>query len=102
MKKKIRITFVRIVHIITEMRIPKIHKVDCKSEKRTIEVMPDEGSTIKFEHWMEVVFKSFEVSADFECRLEKVNIEKGDKTTQTQIHRSSEFHNKLLPMSVIL
>ena len=62
-----------------------------KSEKRTIEVLPDKGSTVKFDHWTEIVFKPFEISADFECRLQKVYIEKGDKTTQTQIHRSSRY-----------
>ena len=53
--------------------------------------MPKEGSVVKFEKLKEVVFKPFEISADFECCLEKVNIEKGDKTTQTQIHRSSGY-----------
>lgn len=53
--------------------------------------MPAKGSTIKFDYWKEVAFKPFEISADFECRLEKVNIAKGDKTTQTQIHRSSGY-----------
>ena len=67
------------------------HKKDCKAEKRTIEIMPKEGSVIKFENWKEMAFKPFEISADFECRLEKVNIEKGDQTTQTQIRRSSGY-----------
>lgn len=43
----------------------KTHKADCKAEKRTIEVMPEEGSVVEFEHWKEVVFKPFEVLADF-------------------------------------
>ena len=56
------------------------HKKDCKTEKRTIEIMPKEGSVVKF-----VIY------ADFECRLEKVDIRKGDKTTQTQIPKSSGY-----------
>ena len=67
------------------------HKKNCKAEKRTIEIMPKEGSVVKFESLKEIVFKPFEISADFECRLEKVNNKKGDKTTQTQIHKSSGY-----------
>ena len=51
---------------------------------------------VKFENYKEILFKPFEISADFECRLEKVNIEKGDKTTQTQIHRSSGYCLRLV------
>ena len=67
------------------------HSKDFKAEKRTIEKMPEEGSVVTFENWKEVAFKPFEIAADFECRLEKVNIKKGDKTTQTQIHKSSGY-----------
>ena len=72
------------------------HKKDCKAEKRAIEKMPEKGSVVKFENYKEILFKPFEISADFECRLEKVNIEKGDKTTQTQIHRSSGYCLRLV------
>ena len=64
------------------------HKKDCKAEKRTVEKMPKVGSVVKFENVKDVAFKPFVIYADFECRLEKVNIQKGDKTTQTQIHKS--------------
>ena len=67
------------------------HKKDCRAEKRTIEVMPKVGSVVKFENVKDVAFKPFVIYADFECRLEKVNIQKGDKTTQTQIHKSSGY-----------
>ena len=67
------------------------HKRDCKAEKRTIEIMPKEGSVVKFENLKEIVFKPFVIYADFECRLKKVDIKKGDKTTQTQIHKSSAY-----------
>ena len=67
------------------------HKKDCRAEKRTIEVMPNEGSVVQFENVKDVAFKPFVIYADFECRLEKVNIQKGDKTTQTQIHKSSGY-----------
>ena len=53
--------------------------------------MPKEGSVVKFENLKEIEFKPFVIYADFECRLEKVNIKKGDKTTQTQIHKSSGY-----------
>lgn len=29
------------------------HKKDCKAEKRTLELMPEEGSVIKFDIWRE-------------------------------------------------
>ena len=32
------------------------HKKDCKAEKRTIEIMPKEGSVVKFENLKEIVF----------------------------------------------
>ena len=67
------------------------HKKVCKAEKRTIEIMPKEGSVVKFENLKEIVFKPFVIYADFECRLKKVNIKKGEKTTQTQIHKSSGY-----------
>ena len=67
------------------------HKKDCKAEKRTIEIMPVEGSVVKFTNLKDIVFKPFVIYADFECRLEKVNIQKGDKTTQAQIHKSSGY-----------
>ena len=67
------------------------HRKDCRAEKRTIEVMPKVGSVVKFENVKDVAFKPFVIYADFECRLEKVNIQKGDKTTQTQIHKSSGY-----------
>ena len=67
------------------------HKKDCKAEKRTVEKMPKVGSVVKFENIKDVAFKPFVIYADFECRLEKVNIQKGGKTTQTQIHRSSGY-----------
>ena len=67
------------------------HKKDCRAEKRTIEVMPNEGSVVQFANVKDVAFKPFVIYADFECRLEKVNIQKGDKTTQTQIHKSSGY-----------
>ena len=69
----------------------KRHKKDCKAEKRTIEIMPKEGSVVKFVNLRDVAFKPFVIYADFECRLERVNIKKGDKTTQTQIHKSSGY-----------
>ena len=67
------------------------HKKDCKAEKRTIEIMPKEGSVVKFENVKDIGYKPFVIYADFECRLEKVDIRKGDKTTQTQIHKSSGY-----------
>ena len=67
------------------------HKKECKAEKRTVEKMPKVGSVVKFENVKDVAFKPFVIYADFECRLEKVNIQKGDKTTQTQIHKSSGY-----------
>ena len=53
--------------------------------------MPKEGSVVKFGNLKEIVFKPFVIYADFECRLKKVNIKKGEKTTQTQIHKSSGY-----------
>ena len=50
------------------------HKKDCRAEKRTIEIMPKEGSVVQFENVKEIEFKPFVIYADFECRLEKVNI----------------------------
>ena len=67
------------------------HKKECRAEKRTVERMPKEGSVVKFENVKDIEFKPFVIYADFECRLEKVNIQKGDKTTQTQIHKSSGY-----------
>ena len=67
------------------------HKKDCKAEKRTIEIMPKEGSVVKFENLREIVFRPFVIYADFECTLRKLNIQKGEKTTQTQIHKSSGY-----------
>ena len=67
------------------------HKKDCRAEKRTVEIMLNEGSVVQFENVKEIESKPFVIYADFECRLEKVNIQKGDKTTQTQIHKSSGY-----------
>ena len=67
------------------------HKKECRAEKRTVEIMPDEGSVVQFGNVKDIEFKPFVIDADFECRLEKVDIRKGDKTTQTQIHKSSGY-----------
>ena len=53
--------------------------------------MPKERSVVKFKNLKEIVFKPFVIYADFECRPKKVNIKKGEKTTQTQIHKSSGY-----------
>ena len=67
------------------------HKKDCRAEKRTVEIMPKEGLVVQFENVKDIEFKPFVIYADFESRLEKVDIRKGDKTTQTQIHKSSGY-----------
>ena len=67
------------------------HKKECKAEKRTVERMPKAGSVVKFENFKDLAFKPFVIYADFECRLEKVDIQKEDKTTQTEIHKSSGY-----------
>lgn len=73
------------------------HKKFCRSEKVTIEKMPSEKELyVTFKNWNEIVFKSFVIWADFECRLEKINIKKSDKTTQTHIHRASGYCLRLV------
>ena len=67
------------------------HMEDCKMDKITVEKMPKEGSFVKFNNDREIVFKPFMIWADYECRTEKVNVRKGNKTKLIQNHKPSGY-----------
>ena len=64
----------------------------CTVEKTTIERMPEEGSAVKFKSWKDIVFKLFVIWADFESRIVKVKIKKGEKTEQIHQHVLSGYY----------
>ena len=67
------------------------HMERCAMDKITVEKMPKEGSVVKFKHSRETEFKPFTIWADFESRMEKVNVKKGEKTELIQNHRPSGY-----------
>ena len=48
--------------------------------------MPEEGECVYFKKWECTLRKPYATYADFECRLVKENIKKGEHTVQTQVH----------------
>ena len=51
---------------------------------------------VRFENHYEIVYKPFVILADFESRLEKVNVQKGDKTELIQRHKPSGYCLRLI------
>ena len=72
------------------------HMENCKMDKVTIERMPKEGSIVEFNNYNEIVLKPFTIWADYECRTEKTNIQKGDKTELIQNHKPSGYCLRLV------
>ena len=67
------------------------HKKDCMAKILTNVRMPQEGSFVEFKDVHHTVFKPFAIYADCESRLEKVDVKKGNNTTQTQVHRNAGY-----------
>ena len=74
----------------------KTHMEDCAIDELTEVKMPKEGECVMFKNWDHTVFKPFVIIADCESRLDKVNIEKGKNTTQTQVHRTAGYCYRLI------
>ena len=63
----------------------------CTIEKITIKRMPEEGSTVKFKNYKDM-HKPFVIWADFESRMVKVRIRKGEKTDLIHQHVLSGYY----------
>ena len=53
--------------------------------------MPKGGSFVKFKNNNHMVFKPFAIYADFESRLERVDVKKDENNTQTQVQRNAGY-----------
>ena len=50
--------------------------------------MPGEREYVRFKNWEQTIRKPHVIYADFESRLEKVDVKMGKNTVQTQVHKA--------------